>query len=90
VRAPIKEECVRSIEKREYAVVKGGVCMKHGAKKEYKRCSSDGCTNIAQRGGACIRLGSASDVRAIIRGRLPSAAQRDLERYHQLLDNDGW
>ena len=64
--------------------------MKHGAKKEYKRCSSDGCTNLAQRGGACIRHhGSASDVRAIIRGRLPSAAQRDLERYHQLLDNDG-
>ena len=29
---------------------KGGVCMKHGAKIERKRCSSDGCTNVVVKG----------------------------------------
>ena len=32
--------------------------MKHGAKVEYKRCSSDGCTNLAQKGGVCIKHGA--------------------------------
>ena len=30
--------------------------MKHGAK--HKRCSSDGCTNQAQKGGVCTRHGA--------------------------------
>jgi hypothetical protein len=34
------------------------VCIKHGAKVEYKRCSSEGCTNIALRGGVCWRHGA--------------------------------
>ena len=38
--------------------VKGGVCIKHGAK--VKRCSSKGCTNQAQKGGLCIKLGQSS------------------------------
>jgi hypothetical protein len=40
---------------------KGGVCIKHGkhgAKKEYKPCSSEGCTNQVKRGGVCIRHGA--------------------------------
>ena len=35
---------------------KGGVCMKHGAKR--KSCSSDGCTNQAIKGGVCWRHGA--------------------------------
>mmetsp|Transcript_20596 Transcript_20596/g.34880 ORF Transcript_20596/g.34880 Transcript_20596/m.34880 type:complete len:249 (-) Transcript_20596:225-971(-) len=37
-------------------VIKGGVCIRHGAK--VKRCSSEGCTNLAQRGGVCTKLGA--------------------------------
>ena len=37
-------------------VVKGGVCIRHGAK--VKRCSSEGCTNQAQKGGVCMRHGA--------------------------------
>ena len=33
-------------------VVKGGVCVRHGTKT--KRCSVDGCTNVAKKGGVCI------------------------------------
>jgi hypothetical protein len=32
------------------------VCIRHGAK--VKLCSSDGCTNIAVKGGVCIRHGA--------------------------------
>jgi hypothetical protein len=32
------------------------VCVRHGAK--LKRCSSDGCTNKAQKGGVCWRHGA--------------------------------
>ena len=32
--------------------------MRHGAKKEYKRCSIEGCTNFAQKGGVCIKHGA--------------------------------
>jgi hypothetical protein len=32
--------------------------MKHGAKVKYKRCSAEGCTNIAKKGGVCIRHGA--------------------------------
>jgi hypothetical protein len=35
---------------------KGGVCIKHGAKK--KHCSIEGCTNIAKKGGVCIKHGA--------------------------------
>lgn len=34
-------------------VVKGGVCVTHGAK--LKQCSLDGCTNNAKKGGLCYR-----------------------------------
>ena len=34
------------------------MCKKHGAKVEYKRCSSEGCTKQAQRGGVCIKHGA--------------------------------
>ena len=37
-------------------VVRGGVCIKHGAKK--KRCSSKGCKNQVQVGGVCKRHGA--------------------------------
>mmetsp|Transcript_22579 Transcript_22579/g.35418 ORF Transcript_22579/g.35418 Transcript_22579/m.35418 type:complete len:204 (-) Transcript_22579:81-692(-) len=37
-------------------VVRGGVCMRHGAK--VKRCSSEGCPNYARLGGVCIRHGA--------------------------------
>ncbi len=30
--------------------------MKHGA--EVKRCSSEGCTNVAKKGGVCIKHGA--------------------------------
>ena len=30
--------------------------MKHGAKR--KLCSSDGCTNLAQKGGVCVKHGA--------------------------------
>ena len=38
-----------------YKVQRGGVCFKLGAKK--KRCSSEGCTNLALNGGVCLRHG---------------------------------
>ena len=37
-------------------IVKGGVCVRHGAK--VKRCSSEGCKNQAQKGGVCMRHGA--------------------------------
>eukprot|EP00985_Skeletonema_marinoi_P024831 scaffold17643_cov67-Skeletonema_marinoi.AAC.1 len=39
-------------------VVKGGVCVKHGAKVEAKRCSSEGCTNHVVKGGVCVKHGA--------------------------------
>ena len=38
--------------------MKGGVCIRHGAKVECKRCSSEGCTNRAVKGGVCKRHGA--------------------------------
>ena len=38
--------------------MKGGVCYRHGAKVEAKRCSVDDCANIAVKGGVCIRHGA--------------------------------
>jgi hypothetical protein len=35
---------------------RGGVCIKHGAKK--KRCSTEGCTNQVIKGGVCKRHGA--------------------------------
>ena len=32
--------------------------MKHGANVKLKRCSSEGCTNFAAKGGVCIRHGA--------------------------------
>ena len=37
-------------------VVKGGVCIRHGAKR--KTCSSEECTNQAVEGGVCVRHGA--------------------------------
>ena len=31
--------------------MKGGVCVRHGAKVKRKLCSNDGCTNLAKMGG---------------------------------------
>jgi len=39
-----------------HIIVKGGVCVKHGAK--LKRCSNEGCTNIVVKGGVCVRHGA--------------------------------
>eukprot|EP00984_Skeletonema_dohrnii_P024334 scaffold13442_cov96-Skeletonema_dohrnii-CCMP3373.AAC.3 len=39
-------------------VVKGGVCVRHGAKVKRKLCSREGCTNIAIKGGVCTRHGA--------------------------------
>jgi hypothetical protein len=40
-------------------VVKGGVCMTHGApSKERKPCSHEGCANRAVRGGVCVTHGA--------------------------------
>ena len=36
--------------------LKGGVCVRHGAK--VKQCSSERCTNIVVRGGVCMRHGA--------------------------------
>src|SRR5210317_1869431 len=36
--------------------VRGGVCIKHGAK--HKRCSSEGCTNQVVKKGVCWRHGA--------------------------------
>ena len=38
--------------------VKGGVCIRHGAKKTVKLCSREGCTNQAYRRGVCCRHGA--------------------------------
>jgi hypothetical protein len=37
-------------------VIKGGVCIRHGAKA--KRCSKEGCTRQAQVGGVCVTHGA--------------------------------
>mmetsp|Transcript_32162 Transcript_32162/g.48574 ORF Transcript_32162/g.48574 Transcript_32162/m.48574 type:complete len:104 (-) Transcript_32162:330-641(-) len=46
-----KKKC--SIEGCSSYAMKGGVCMKHGAKR--KQCCSEECTNMAMKGGACVR-----------------------------------
>jgi hypothetical protein len=37
---------------------KGGVCTRHGAKREHKRCSVENCTNFSKVGGVCKRHGA--------------------------------
>jgi hypothetical protein len=40
-------------------VVKGGVCIRHGAKVRKKHCCfNKGCTNFARKGGVCARHGA--------------------------------
>ena len=39
-------------------VVKGGVCITHGAKVDRKRCNFKKCTSYAQKGGVCKRHGA--------------------------------
>jgi len=34
------------------------VCIRHGATRPTYLCSSEGCTNIVQKGGVCIRHGA--------------------------------
>jgi hypothetical protein len=34
------------------------VCMKHGAKVDYKRCGNEDCNNIAVKGGVCVKHGA--------------------------------
>jgi hypothetical protein len=36
-------------------VVKGGVCVTHGAIQKQKRCIFEGCTNNSRKGGVCYR-----------------------------------
>jgi len=50
----IKKRC--STEGCTHQAVKGGVCVRHGAKA--KRCSNEGCTNVVVQGGVCIRHGA--------------------------------
>jgi hypothetical protein len=38
--------------------VKGEACMKHGKKREHKRCSSEGCTSFVKKGGVCVKHGA--------------------------------
>ena len=38
--------------------MKSGVCVAHGANKQYKRCDEEGCNNFAQKGGVCARHGA--------------------------------
>jgi hypothetical protein len=56
-RAP-RKQCRKTCSADECTnqAVKGGVCIKHGAK--LKRCSSEGCTNQAVKGGVCIKHGA--------------------------------
>ena len=44
-------------------VVKGGVCVTHGAKVERKRCSFKDCTSYAQKGGVCKKHGAKVEVK---------------------------
>ena len=37
---------------------RGGLCIKHGAKRKRKLCKIDGCTNQAKVGGVCITHGA--------------------------------
>ena len=39
---------------------KGGVCVRHGAKRKRYECSAIGCTNIVVKGGVCKRHGANS------------------------------
>lgn len=41
----------------KYAV-KAGVCVAHGANKQYKKCDIVECNNFAQKGGVCARHGA--------------------------------
>jgi len=59
VKPPITTNIKRmkcSVEGRNNNVVKGGLCITHGA--ERKRCSHDGCTSYARKGGVCITHGA--------------------------------
>jgi hypothetical protein len=44
-------------------VVKGGVCVTHGAKVTRKHCSHKGCANQAVRGGVCITHGAKMELK---------------------------
>jgi len=43
--------------------VKGGVCIRHGAKVNPKKCSSEGCTNFVVNRGVCIKHGAKFNVK---------------------------
>ena len=45
-----------SVDGCENYSLKGGICVKHGAK--IKRCSADGCEKHVQKGGVCITHGA--------------------------------
>ena len=59
-----KEECALGMDQKSHSegctniVVKGGVCIKHGARVEYTRCKSKGCTNFAIKERVCIKHGA--------------------------------
>ena len=59
VPSPKRARRLCSIDGCKNGVVKGGVCVKHGAAvAPRKKCSHDGCSNNAQKGGKCIRHGA--------------------------------
>jgi hypothetical protein len=68
---PEKEEFVLPMEQRlscfegcTNIVVKGGVCVTHGAKqKAKKRCNHEGCTNGAIKGGICWTHGAKRELK---------------------------
>ena len=73
----IKKRC--STEGCTHQAVKGGVCVRHGAKA--KRCSNEGCTNVVVRRGGCInrvgqRGGLCSNHSAHIGSAQPNGGQR--------------
>eukprot|EP00985_Skeletonema_marinoi_P026281 scaffold20276_cov224-Skeletonema_marinoi.AAC.1 len=48
-----------------HIVIKGGVCIRHGA--NHKRCSSKECTNRVIKGGVCLRHGAKRGSYAVVK-----------------------
>ena len=65
--------------------MKGGVCVKHGAK--VKLCSSEGCTNQVIKGGVCIRHG-AKVKRCIVEGCTNQSLRKGLSYRHGAYQNN--
>ena len=57
-RSHINQKIVCSHEGCTNNEVRGGVSIRHGAKKKKKSYKHEGCTNQAKKGGVCIRHGA--------------------------------